>query len=125
MGYLFLQGDEFEYYQPDYTYAILRLLLGIIFDIIIIIFIYNNTQKRGIPKSWSLLGLLGVIGWLIYLIARKPKIDTKNTQNNSNIYNTTVTVEKTIETPKLIIPETCPKCHNPNTRHTRLCEWCV
>ncbi|MEI7487364.1 MAG: hypothetical protein WCJ72_08130 [Chryseobacterium sp.] len=71
----------------------------------------------------GILRLLGVIGWVIYLIARKPKIDIKNIQNTSISYNTSINNEKIAETTKLIIPETCPNCHNPNTRHTRLCEW--
>ncbi|MEI7487363.1 MAG: hypothetical protein WCJ72_08125 [Chryseobacterium sp.] len=53
MGYLFSQAADYEYYQPDYGYAILRLFIGIILDVIIIIFIYNNTKKRGIPQSWA------------------------------------------------------------------------
>ncbi len=30
----------------------------------------------------------------------------------------------TLSQNQLIIPDTCPICHNPNTRKTRLCEWC-
>ena len=24
----------------------------------------------------------------------------------------------------VVLPDTCPNCKNPNTRQTRLCEWC-
>ena len=40
-------------------------------------------------------------------------------QNNNQQFNTTSRPESSLK-----IPETCPFCNRPNTRRTRLCEWC-
>ena len=37
--------------------------------------------------------------------------------------NTTIIHAENINQ-NIIIPDTCPHCKNPNTKKTRLCEWC-
>ena len=87
----------------------------ILIIVIVIIFISNDAPKRGMSSSWALIGLLGLLGLIIYLASRNP-LNTSNNVNRS--YNPPT------PTNNLVIPDTCPSCHNPNNRKTRLCEWC-
>ena len=90
------------------------LILQIVLDIIVIIFIASDAPKRGMSSAWAFLGIFFLLGLIIYLIARKPLLSV----NSNNIQQVTV------NTTPLVIPDSCPQCHNPNTRKTRLCEWC-
>jgi len=72
-------------------------------------------------QGWAFISILGLIGLVIYLIARKPI--SVNNINQPIIQNNPIIPTQNI-TQSIIIPDTCPYCKNPNTRKIRLCEWC-
>lgn len=92
-------------------------VVGILTAIITITFIAIDAPKRSMSGLWALVGLFGLIGLVIYLVARKP-INQSQDQGF-----TTVNKPQTNE-PIVLIPDTCPHCKNPNTKKIRLCEWC-
>jgi len=49
-----------------------------------------------------------------------------NSKSKINLYNIELSnpSEKRIEANNINITETCPHCKNPNTKRTRICEWC-
>lgn len=84
------------------------------------LFIIGDAKKRNMSAGWSVLGFLfGLIGLLIYIIARKPIMDQAVTNNNTHSNNSAQTSNQ-----QVIIPDTCPHCKNPNNKRIRLCEWC-
>ena len=96
-------------------------LIGLITSIFVIIFIINDTKKRGMSQAWALIGLLGLIGLIIYLISRK-QIATNNINQPMNQDNP-IRPEQNISQ-EITIPDICPHCKNPNGKKIRLCEWC-
>lgn len=59
-----------------------------------------------------------------YLVLNKGILGTKNSNDATNSNNGKGTNEQEPPRPILHIPDTCPFCKRPNTRRTRLCEWC-
>jgi hypothetical protein len=101
--------------------GVLQILIAIIFTIGVAIFIVIDTKKRNMSQAWAILGIIGLIGLVIYLIARKPLL--VNNINQPIIQNTPILPNQNIGQ-EIIIPDTCPHCKNPNTKKIRLCEWC-
>jgi len=98
----------------------MEIIIGLIVGVACGIFIIGDAKKRNMSGAWSLLGfLLGLIGLLIYIIARKP-ISNQSTTNHNMQYNNLSQVSN--QQPN--IPDICPHCKNPNTKRIRLCEWC-
>lgn len=98
----------------------MEIIIGLIIGIVCGIFIIGDVKKRNMSASWSLLGFLfGLIGLLIYIFARKPIAEQVIGENNTYSGNFSQTSDQ-----KVIIPDTCPQCKNPNTKRIRLCEWC-
>lgn len=70
------------------------------------------------------------IGWfLIFLIIRiffgtgkKAKINDDNKYSGDE--DKRHYEKATDNVPKVVIPDTCPHCKNPNRKRIRLCEWC-
>lgn len=101
----------------------IQIVVGLIVGVFTTIFIVNDVKKRGMSQGWAVLGFfLGLIGLVIYLIARKPVLTIQNT--NQQFVQKTPTINSQPNIPSLIIPEICPHCKNPNTKKIRLCEWC-
>jgi hypothetical protein len=96
-------------------------LVGIVINVIVLLFIINDTKKRGMSQGWAFISILSLIGLVIYLIARKPI--SVNNINQPIIQNIPIIPTQNI-TQSIIIPDTCPHCKNPNTKKIRLCEWC-
>ena len=96
-------------------------LLGIVVSILVLFFILNDTKKRGMSQGWAFIAIVGVIGLVIYLIARKP-ISVNNINQPIIPNNPILPTQNTSQA--IIIPDTCPHCKNPNTKKIRLCEWC-
>jgi len=94
----------------------LLILIGFIFTILLATFIAIDTKKRDMSQAWALICIIGLLGLVIYLIARKP-ISVNKVQNIPILPNQNISQE-------IIIPDTCPNCKNPNTKKIRLCEWC-
>ena len=92
------------------------LIIPIIIIVFVIIFISNDAPKRGMSSTWAFIGLFALLGLIIYLASRKPLL---NNSLNGN-YNP----NNPMPSSNIVIPDTCPHCHNPNNRKTRLCEWC-
>ena len=98
----------------------MEIIIGLIVVIGCGLFIISDAKKRNMSTGWSLLGfLLGLIGLLIYIIARKP-IGGQAVINNSTNNNNYSQISNNV----VNIPDTCPHCKNPNTKRIRLCEWC-
>jgi len=99
----------------------MEIILGLIVGIVCGLYIINDSKKRNMSGVWSLLGfLLGLIGLLIYIIARKPIATQQNTFQTNQFASSTFQAT----TENVTIPEFCPHCKNPNTKRIRLCEWC-
>ena len=39
-------------------------------------------------------------------------------------HNVSFNLSNNIESEKIVIPDTCPHCKNPNTKKIKECEWC-
>jgi hypothetical protein len=104
-----------------------QLVLSLIVGLLCAGYIFSDAKKRGMSSAWALLGfLIGIFGLIIYLIARKKtktSQDDLTTINNSQV-NTSTAFESIRQSTELIIPDHCPQCKNPNTKKIRLCEWC-
>lgn len=100
---------------------ILPVIVGILLTVTVALFISTDTKKRGMSRAWILLSLLGLIGWLIYLIARKPIVSDTNFQYQVNNVSNSPIPDAFKE---VIIPDSCPHCKSPNSKKIRLCEWC-
>lgn len=61
--------------------------------------------------------ILLIIIFLIYRFLNRKKV---NQQELPKI----IEQQKPLDE-KINIPDTCPHCKNPNTKKTRLCEWCA
>jgi hypothetical protein len=117
----------------------LYIFIASIFPIGVTIFILIDTKKRNMSLVWVILlgiigliglvifesiaisSLIGSIGLIIYLIARKPV--SVNNINKPIIQNPQILPNQNIDQ-EIIIPDTCPHCKSPNTKKIRLCEWC-
>ena len=67
-------------------------IVGIIIGGLIAYFVYNDAQKRGMNAVvWAIVGFLfGLIGVIIYLIARKPVVEGGPSVNNDDILDTDI-----------------------------------
>ena len=93
------------------------IIVGLILGITCGIFILNDAPKRNMSGAWSILGFLfGVIGLIIYLLARKPVTNSANMPTNN--------INMPMSGHPMNIPDTCPHCKNPNSKRIRMCEWC-
>ena len=97
----------------------MEIIIGLIVGIACGIFILGDAKKRGMSAGWSVLGFLfGLIGLIIYIVARKPISESSNLNNNNNFeFNQSVNQQ-------VDIPGICPHCKNLNAKKIRLCEWC-
>ena len=69
--------------------------------------------------------LLIAIIIVAYLMINRNSVNQKSRNEATNSTNVEVINEQgPPPQPTLHIPDTCPFCKRPNTRRTRLCEWC-
>ncbi len=100
-----------------------QIVLGLIVGVFTTIFIVNDAKKRGMSQGWGAIGFfLGLIGLIIYLIARKPILQVPASNQHYEPAESNVYSQNSIQ--DITIPEICPHCKNPNTKKIRLCEWC-
>jgi Na+/melibiose symporter-like transporter len=100
-----------------------EILLGLIIGVFTTIFIINDAKKRGMSQAWGAIGFfLGLIGLIIYLIARKPILQVPASNQFYGQTESSINFQNSIQ--DLKIPDSCPHCKNPNTKKIRLCEWC-
>lgn len=97
-------------------------LVGLLSVVICGGFILNDAPKRGMSLGWGIIGFFGLIGLIIYLIARKPVLIHLNASQKHMPDESTFDYQN--KSQDLIIPDFCPHCKNPNTKKIRLCEWC-
>ena len=97
----------------------MEIIIGLIVGIACGIFILGDAKKRGMSAGWSVLGFLfGLIGLIIYIVARKPISESSNI-NNNNDFDHNQSIDQQVD-----IPLICPNCKNLNPKKIRLCEWC-
>ena len=101
------------------SYELIRVF-GLFSSFAVLIYILIDSKKRGMSQAWAIFSIIGLIGLLIYVIARNNR--AKSVVSNQTINIPQVQSEKMAV--KFDIPETCPICKNPNAKKIRICEWC-
>jgi hypothetical protein len=93
------------------------IIIALIASIICGIYILGDAPKRNMSGAWSILGFVfGILGVIIYLVARKPITNITNMPTNN--------INMPTSSHQMNIPDTCPHCKNPNSKRIRMCEWC-
>jgi len=73
-----------------------------------------------------ILAIIIVIAIVVAIVWIFKNISVSRRSNDQPLNSTFAQVINEQEPPQPIlhIPDTCPYCKRPNTRRTRLCEWC-
>ncbi len=59
----------------------------------------------------------------IWVLNKRSNIQKINNQTSNTTFDQRINDQGTPR-PTIFIPDSCPFCKRPNTRRTRLCEWC-
>ena len=95
----------------------LRLCSVILFPITILLMVLLPSEKSiMIILQFSIIVFISL--WLISFFIEG------NSKNNIAENDINLSDMSSVNNDRIELPNTCPNCKNPNTRKTRLCEWC-
>lgn len=71
----------------------------------------------------AIIIVIAIVVAVVWIVKGISGLRKSNTQPSNSTFQQVIN-EQAPPQPTLHIPDTCPFCKRPNTRRTRLCEWC-
>ena len=96
------------------------LIIASIFAMPFIWYLFASGSKR--LHDVGLSGRMQILYPVAFFIMLFKKSDEIDNQYGARLYSEQP--NNLLKSDSIEIPESCPNCKNPNTRKTRLCEWC-
>jgi hypothetical protein len=98
---------------------------GIIFLILIVIsliigkWVQFDARKRGLNDFFW-----GIITCLFWVVALPLYLSKRKKHPIINKHKINIEINQSSASSEMAFPVICPHCKSPNTKRTRLCEWC-